>query len=261
MEQKINFKSIDDTSLVGIFNTTDVQPNEKCVILCHGFKVNKDEYGLYHDLKHELEQYGYDSFRFDFRAHGESDGIDYEMTIEGEVKDLKAAYDQVVERGYKDIYFISNSFAGGICTIFLSRYDNIVKKVIYINPLLDYRNNLLYDKHQSPEWNAGKEMLLEKNGYLEIVSKTTGRIFKLGKGVFDDARRIDPEELIQNIEIPMLFAHGKNDTSIPYQDSERIGAKCKHAEIFISETAMHGFHKSVDDKRELFEKIMKFLNK
>lgn len=76
-----------------------VQQAKGTVILCHGHTQNKakilDETAYFHEL-------GYNTFSFDFRAHGNSGGnictIGY-----FETGDLKAAYDFMTRKGEKNI--------------------------------------------------------------------------------------------------------------------------------------------------------------
>ncbi|HUZ36208.1 MAG TPA: alpha/beta fold hydrolase [Streptosporangiaceae bacterium] len=55
------------------------------------------------------------SLRFDFRAHGESEGRQEDLTIAGVVNDIRAAVKQVREAaGSGPVNLIGASFGGGI---------------------------------------------------------------------------------------------------------------------------------------------------
>ena len=68
--------------------------------MCHGLKTDREEYGDFTELSKILLDNGYDSFRFDFRAHGKSEGKDIEMTMDGLKKDLEATLYLVQNEGY-----------------------------------------------------------------------------------------------------------------------------------------------------------------
>lgn len=96
-EKIINYKSIDGTRLSG---TLMNNKNKKCIIMCHGLKTDREEYGDFTELSKILLDNGYDSFRFDFRAHGKSEEKDIEMTMDGLKKDLEATLYLVQNEGY-----------------------------------------------------------------------------------------------------------------------------------------------------------------
>lgn len=86
MEEKIFYESTDNIKLCGLLSV--VNDNKKIVILAHGLNGDKTS-DNFNALVGKLQDYKINSFRFDFRAHGESTGNDYEMTPLKEVEDLE----------------------------------------------------------------------------------------------------------------------------------------------------------------------------
>ena len=72
MEEKHYFKS-GDLILCGIL-TRPTKNTDKCIVLCHGITVDKDEGGIFTELARKLAEAGFTVFRFDFRGHEESEG-------------------------------------------------------------------------------------------------------------------------------------------------------------------------------------------
>ncbi len=63
--------------------------SRKILILCHGLNGDKTERNSFNTFTEKLQKQKINSFRFDFRGHGESTGNDYEMTPTKEVEDLE----------------------------------------------------------------------------------------------------------------------------------------------------------------------------
>ncbi|MDD2627677.1 MAG: hypothetical protein PHR25_04310 [Clostridia bacterium] len=86
IEKRIDYQSTGSIILRGILNKKS--DNKKIVILCHGFNSEKNRsVGM---VAKKISEEGTNTFRFDFRSHGESDKPKNGMTITGEVEDLKA---------------------------------------------------------------------------------------------------------------------------------------------------------------------------
>jgi fermentation-respiration switch protein FrsA (DUF1100 family) len=65
------------------------------------------------------------------------------------------------------------------------------------------------------------------NGYRELDSKGYITIpetdFRLGRKVIEEFERIEPYRVLQQLRMPVLTIHGKQDTSVPYEVSKEYG--------------------------------------
>jgi len=252
--KKLTFSSKDGTKLVGILETSH-ESTDACVILCHGFRSGKDDCGhLVRAAK--IISNGYAVFRFDFRAHGESEGIDYEMTIEKEVEDLTAAVELVESKGYKNIILLGSSFGGGVASVYTVRNESKIKKLILWYALIDY--DIFFSSGS-----FGEKIREEafKNGYAEIVSKTTGKIFRLGKCVFEEAAKLNIGKDLRKLNIPILFVHGTNDESVTYESSEKHSKFCKNARLETIVNGKHGFRDSEEGLNQAIKATVEFIRK
>lgn len=241
MEEKIYFNS-DGLKLCGILTR---QETDKCIILCHGITVDKEEDGIFTNLADKLAKKGLAVFRFDFRAHGESEGNSIDLTITGEKKDLEAAYELLRKLGYKQFGILAASFAGGAVSLFTAEHPEI-KALVLWNALIDYES-ALNPTLAWPRKNFGPEAQknLETQGYMEIGSSK----YRIGRKLIEEMKKIKPWQELKKTKIPMLFIHGDKDTYIPYKDSVNY-AKMFNAKIEIIQGAEHGFH----DNKEQEEK-------
>lgn len=254
MEEKIYFTNTDGLKLCGIL-TRPQRETQKCIILCHGITVTKEEDGIFTKLAKKLADNGFAVFRFDFRGHGESEGNSVELTVTGEKRDLKAAIKFLENLGYKDFGITVASFGGGAVSLFVAENENLIKALVFWNALIDY-HSILDPKLPWPKANFGKEAMerLEKDGFIEIGS----RKFKVGKALFAELRKLEPWKEIQNLKIPMLFVHGDKDNYVPYEDSVKYSNLFQNAKLKIIKGAEHGFHDKEEDAKKADDVAIKF---
>ncbi len=184
------------------------------------------------------------SLRFDFRAHGDSEGRQEDLTICGIVNDIRAARAHVREAtGNEHVDLIGASFGGGISAFFAARYPELLRRLVLLNPLLDYKKRLVDDK---PYWSedriskqAGRE--LTKQGFLFHNPS-----FKLGRPLLNEVFYVQPHRALAEVKAPTLFVHGTADTFVSVE-STREALKSMQAPTSLIEVegAQHGF--AVDD--------------
>ena len=68
-----------------LFLTSSLRP--------HGITINKDDEGMFNESEPKLNELGFSTIRFDFRAHGKSTGDSIEdFNISGELIDLETIF-------------------------------------------------------------------------------------------------------------------------------------------------------------------------
>lgn len=239
-EKIINYKSIDGTRLSGTLMKNKNQSNS-CIIMCHGLKSDREEYGDFTELSKILLDNGYDTFRFDFRAHGKSEGKDVEMTMEGLKEDLEATLYLVQNEGYSQLGVIGASFGASILSLINYAYFPQVKKLIVYSGSID--NNKGNPKGSLGIQNYKKALI---DGSINIQSKTTGKIMTLSKTFMRETRDLKPEEKIKKINIPILFLQGTEDQTTPYEVNKTIAEQCKKSYFVTIKGASHGLHEQND---------------
>lgn len=247
-EEKLFFETSDGLRLCGVLSIPKA-PTNKCIILCHGITVDKDEGGIFSEISKRLAEEGFATFRFDFRGHGESGGEEIDMTIMGEAKDLEAAIKLMKDKGYRDFGILGASFAGGAISVFCFGNPGIVKALVLWNPIIDYSDLL----NPTTEWNVkywGKNAIenVDKFGYSEVGSKK----FKIGRGLIHEIKTLKPWSMLQKARIPILFVHGTNDSYVSVQNSVRYASLIKDAKFTPIHGAEHGFHDNEKHKEEAY---------
>lgn len=257
MEEKTFFKSPDGLRLCGILSIPRVKTN-KCIVLCHGLTVDKEEGGIFTDLAKELVKAGFNVFRFDFRGRGESEGNSVDMTVMGEVKDLEGAIKLLQEKGYRAFGILGASFAGGVVSLFVSKHATLIRALVLWNALIDYGSlmNPVTD-WEKRYWGRGSFDRVEKFGFTEIGS---GR-FKVGKELISEIKVLEPWSELLKTDIPILFVHGDQDTFVPIEDSIKYASKMQNSELKIISGAEHEFHDDPKHAEEANKAAVEFFLK
>jgi hypothetical protein len=236
--REVSFRSNDGLRLVGTLVIPTV--SDSAAVLVHGGGVTRDEGGFFRRLAEGLAHAGVPSLRFDLRGHGESEGKLEDLTISGVVNDIRAAVDYVREAtGSGPVNLIGTSFGGGISAFFASRYPEQVRRLVLLNPLLNYKWRFIDDK---PYWSddrideeAGRE--LAEHGFL-AHSPT----FKLGRPLLNEVFYVQPHLAVRDVVARTLIVHGTRDTFIPVESSrECVGQMTAEATLIEIDGAQHGF--------------------
>jgi uncharacterized protein len=238
-EEATEFRSLDGLRLSGTL-ALPATVADVGTVLVHGGGVTRDEGGFFTRLAAGLSQAGIASLRFDLRGHGQSDGRQEDLTLAGITNDIFAAVAHVQRLvGARPVNLIGTSFGGGVSGYFASRYPDLIRRLVLLNPLVNYKKRFIDEK---PYWHenriddvAGRE--LSANGYLPH-SPT----FKLGRPLLNEVFYLQPDQAIGQITAPTLVVHGTKDTFIPVESSRmyvrQIRAEARLLEI---EGAQHGF--------------------
>lgn len=255
MEEKIYIDSTDNIKLCAL--TSDIL-SDKVVLLCHGIRGDKDERGSFITLAKEIQKQGYSTVRIDFRGHGESTGIDYEMTISKEIEDVESVINFLKNRGYKDIIVLGASFGASIVSLVDYSKFNEVKALILWYGALDNYEVLRTDNFLSER---NKEIAL-RDGFYKSYNKS-GKLFRFGIPLFEEINIYKPKDKIQTINLPKLFVHGLADETVSYKVSLEVHNKCTNSKLELIENGSHTFdtdnqalknavNKTVDFIKEIF---------
>lgn len=252
--QNIMVDTTDNLKLSAILEESNNK--EKIVIMCHGIRGQKFERGVFPDLAEELLKKDIASIRFDFRGHGESEGLDKDVTITKEKEDIESIIKYVTDLGYKQIFLEGSSFAtAAVSLIDYSKYD-IIKAIIiwYGCPDLDVAKvgNLFSEENR---------VIAERDGYYTSKSVSTGKDFRFGKKLFDEVYSIKPYENLSKIDLPIIFVHGTKDEVIPYDYIIKAHKLCKNSRLEIIENGNHNFDNNKEAEMKSIDKIVNFVDK
>ena len=250
--EKIYYENYDNLKLCGILIETESK--NTIVVMCHGIRGNKDECGAFIKLSEELLKIGYSSFRFDFNGHGESDGLDKDMTITKEISDLETTVNMLQEKGYKEIVLLGGSFGAGIVSLFPFEKYNNVKAIVLWYGCLDYDyarfGNLFTEENMKQA---------EKDGYYTSRSMNTAEEFKFGLELFKETYKYKPYENLIKCNLPKLFVHGDKDSALPFKLSETVSKQCSNSIFKLIKNGEHTFMNSNTAINEAIDVTINFI--
>jgi uncharacterized protein len=236
---EVTFRSLDGLHLAG---TVVLPPGELAgaAVLVHGGGVTREEGGFFTRLALGMAAAGIASLRFDFRAHGASEGRQEDVTLAGIVNDIRAAVGQLqlVLGDEAPVSLIGASFGGGITAYFAARYPERVRRLVLINPLLKYKKRFIDDKSYWHNDYIDEDAGADLAAHRFVAHSPT---FKLGRALLNEVFYLHPHMALGEIEAPTLFIHGTRDTFIPVESScwgvEQIRAE---ARLIAIDGAQHG---------------------
>lgn len=246
--EKIKYDTIDNMTLNGILEKNS---SDTCVIMCHGIRSGKEEHGNFTQLAKILNEDKIDSFRFDFRGHGENESDFSCVTIEGEIKDLESTIDIISSKGYKNILLLGASFGGGIVSLIdFNKYTNI-KGLILWYPCIVYKETDLFCKE-----NLKKSL---ERGFLETKSMKTGKTFIFSKELMIQTTQYKPYDALLNNSLPKLFIHGNNDKNVYYKSVEKCASESINSKLITIENGTHGFFDNTEHFKLVLNETVEYI--
>ncbi len=264
-ESKIFYRSLDGLKLCGVLS---IPKNPKgFILMVHGITMDKSEYNnFYVELSKQLYKKSFASFRFDFRAHGESKGIQRETTVIGELLDIKATVKKIKKYWSGPISIVAASFGASISIIYTAQNSHNVNSLILLWPVVDYGTTFL--KPETP-WakkffNEEKFENLEKKGFVLLNDK-----FEVGYKMIEEFKLIKPYKYLKKITCPVLTIHGDRDSIVPYEISKKYCLPNSNSKFITLKGADHGFvtygdttgknKKSQENKKFVISEIVKWV--
>lgn len=229
------------------------------VVFAHGMTVDKDDEGIFVKAEPKLNELGFSTLRFDFRAHGKSSGNSItDFTISGELIDLDTVISFMEKQGLKWIGLAGASFGGGIAALYASNNPQRIQALFLASPAVDFEKGFL---KPTTRWAmkhfANFYSRIQHKGFIKIASMK----FKMGKKLFDEMKDYRPCESLQKYFNRLMVVHGDKDSKIAYQDVidcyKALPNKNKKLEIIKG--SEHGFH-SEPYETQVVEMIVDFFN-
>ncbi|GAB1513046.1 alpha/beta fold hydrolase [Actinophytocola sp. KF-1] len=205
------------------------EAGERAVVLAHGITVDLAENGLFEPLAAALVARGLSVLRFSFRGHGNSDGVDREMTIAGERRDLRAA----VSWAGRPVAVLGSSFGAVSVTLSLADLADAVRAVVLWQPVLDLRHTFL-----EPELPRGRALYGDRaGGDVDIEGR-----FVLGAPLFEEfATTPRPADAFLSAPQPALVVHGDADEHVSHDIARDTALRRPRTDWHSIPGAGHGF--------------------
>jgi dipeptidyl aminopeptidase/acylaminoacyl peptidase len=208
-EEIVAFQNARGQKLAGILHHPATQP-VAAVILCHGMESSKESEKIVR-LSRQLSDRGILALRFDFAGSGESEGKFEDLTYSGEVEDLHAAYNLVLQYRPKKIGIFGSSMGGTVALLFAAQEQNVAALVTLAAPVHPEKiSERFLTPAEARQWRA--------DGYIVYHGQ------RLNVSLLDDVENLDVPKTVRKISSPTLVIHGDEDDTVPVAEGRELFA-------------------------------------
>ena len=230
--EKVKFENSRGKKLVGNYWEADSNAG---ILMSHGFTGDKHEWGYFDKVAEALNEAGYNVLAFDFSGGGESNKSP--ITAEKEIEDLDAAIDYIQTKGVEKVGLYGHSLGGYIS---LENYRPEVKAIVLTSPVTDSidlsKNNLL--------WTVFAQLM----GRVPSISylKHKRQLMWIDSKIVDEMKAVDQDEVLSDIECPVLIIHGSDDEVVSLEDSKNAVEKLETAKLEVINGLTHDYDNYLD---------------
>ena len=224
---------------------------KKAVVIIHGFagSLSDNEY-----LQTGLElTKKYDCYAFTLKGH------DMDMIRINDYNEWLTDFEEKLKpilKKYRQVYLIGDSMGGVIASIMATKYP--IKKLVLAAPAFDYlsKDQITKDIFET------KEKIDEKEVGNTLYSLLWGRTIRLNiKTLMEFTKLVkNSQHIPEQINIPTLIIHGKNDEIVPFKSSEELFDKINIDKKYLIplENIRHQIFKT-DQYKEINDIVNQFL--
>jgi uncharacterized protein len=232
--ETLEFKNAEGTMLAGWWVP---KPDAKqTVILLHTLGGNRADLL---DFAESIWKAGFNLVMVDLRSHGMSDGKYFTYGFD-EWKDIMAAIDIVNAKQPNQTFAILGVSAGGTVAISAAVRDERIRKVVTIGTFADLGETIEAQTKWLPEfWRK----------------RVIGRSEELAR--FQVAET-SAKQWISQVKIPVMIAHGTQDSYIPLSNAEQLFAAAKDPKVLYKIADAN--HDSMLRANDLQREVIRFLN-
>jgi len=206
-EERVAFHNARKQKLVGVLHRPATRA-DAAAILCHGMESSKESEKIV-ALSRQLAERGIFALRFDFAGSGESEGKFEEMTYSGEVEDLRAAHDFVLQYQPQKVGIFGSSMGGTVATLFAAEEKTIAALATVAAPVHPEKFTAkLLTPEGARQWRT--------RGYIIYHDR------RLNISLHDDLERLDVPKAARTISCPALVIHGDKDDTVPVEEGREL---------------------------------------
>lgn len=198
-----------------------------CLIYVHGFKGFKD-WGFVPYVGEYFSNFSYCVITFNFSHNGigkslmEFDELEKfaNNTFSLEIDELNFIINSCKEGFFSknsnlEIGIIGHSRGGAVAILTASRRNDISAIAAWASISKIDR----YTEEQRKLW--------REKGFIEVLNTRTNQKMKLGLNLLDDIEQnkndlLNIEKSVKNLKIPFFIAHGNQDVSVPFSESQDL---------------------------------------
>lgn len=215
------------------------ESNPPVVVMCHGWTGNMHSHGLFVECADALCDEGFMVLRFDFRGSEHSEGEFSQVTVEGEVSDLRKVLKTLPNLGCDcNRLGVLGYSLGGLVALRGAR-EAAKAMVLWAptsRPAEEFKRIL----------GEAKLAELERKGYTWFVKEPSPYRrtvkFKVGLPFWREIQRLNPAEEVEGLKCPVRVIHGVQDDLVDYRHSVELSKRLPiNSDLKLIEGANHMF--------------------
>ncbi len=177
---------------------------------------------------------GHACLRFDYLAHGASDGDFHNFRVSEAMRDTARCIDQVRAPG-QALYVVGSSMGGWIGLELIRKKELAADGLLLIAPAVDFISRRLATL--PPD--TLEE--LQQNGFINVPDAYDGnRHYRLDNAFFEDAMISEPpREGNLDVPCPVRIVHGSEDEAVPLVVSQQLKARIPGSRLMEIEGGDH----------------------
>lgn len=239
-EQKHIIASFDGLGIHGTYTPSKGNSFAQ-VLLVHGITSERDESGFYSRMAKAFSDSGIESFRFEYRSHGESTLLSEEMTLCGIVSDIKASFEFMKSKSQQEKlarFAVGTSFGGGLTAFWADNNKDAINGLFLCAPVIDYEDDI---RRNTDNW---RNQLLKGEQVLYAGAMTFGR------GLMNEMPYINGKRALMHPVVPVHIFHGDKDNDVPLESSLAVEGNAGKVYVHKIAGVGHGFGAPGDDDFE-----------
>lgn len=223
----------------------------KCplVVICHGFTDSKEAYHL-RLIADSLANRGIASIRFDFNAHGKSEGKFENMTVPNEIEDAEHVVRYALQLPWVSEVALAGHSQGGVVAAMAAGEmgSDTIKAVALMAPAAVLREDVIRGNTQGAMYDP-----LDPPATVALPGRPN---LKLGADFIRTAFKLPIYETAAKYQGPALIVHGNADRIVPYTYGERFHNIWKGSEYDYLDGFDHMFSQNQYRLAELVARFM-----
>lgn len=165
-------------------------------------------------LEEQCRNAGFGYVRFDYRGHGQSEGVFDESTIGDWASDACAVLEHV---GAKRNILVGSSMGGWMSLLTLRSMPERVAGVIGIAAAPDFSEEIFHER-----LNEEQRKTLLSSGFVAVPNDYSDEPYYYSRVFYEEAKSHLLLELSHDVDVPMVLIQGKQDVDVPWPMVERI---------------------------------------